>query len=52
LDFSPTRFASIVGVRVTLLVNFSGTRTFVPNRSITNVSDYPNSAGGMPRDPS
>ncbi len=31
-----------VGMRFTVLVNFSGARVFVPNRSILNVINYPN----------
>lgn len=31
-----------VGMRFTVLVNFSGARVFVPNRSIGNVINYPN----------
>ena len=31
-----------VGMRFTVLVNFSGARVFVPNRSIANVINYPN----------
>jgi small conductance mechanosensitive channel len=30
-----------VGMRFTVLVNFSGARVFVPNRSISNVINYP-----------
>ena len=30
-----------VGIRFTVLVNFSGARVFVPNRSISNVINYP-----------
>lgn len=30
-----------VGMRFTVLVSFSGARVFVPNRSITNVTNYP-----------
>lgn len=30
-----------VGMRFTVLVNFSGARVFVPNRSIINVTNYP-----------
>lgn len=30
-----------VGMRFTTLINFSGARVYVPNRSISNVSNYP-----------
>lgn len=30
-----------VGMRFTVLLHFSGARVFIPNRSITNVSNYP-----------